>query len=175
MSDIDPSRLILVGRVAGAFGVKGEVRITAYTEAPETLAAFGRLLRKDGSPGFTLQGGRVHKDSIITRVKEVSTKEEADALRGLQLFVPRDELPEPDEDEFYLTDLIGLAAVTPDGAPIGKVKTVRDFGAGDLLEIQPPGGASWWLAFTRETVPQVRIAEGQIVVVRPDEAGEPEA
>lgn len=162
-------RLILVGRVAGAFGVKGEVRITAYTEAPETLLAFGRLLRKDGSEGLTLLSGRPHKDGVVARVKEIATKEEADALRGLQLFVPRSVLPQPDEDEFYLTDLIGLDAVSPSGEALGKVKAVRDFGAGDVLEIQPPGGASWWVAFTREAVPEVRIADGVVVVDRPDE------
>ena len=169
MSDASPSRLILVGRLAGAFGVKGEVRITAYTEAPQTLLSFKRLLRKDGSPGLTLQSGRPHKDGVIARVAELATKEEADAARGLQLFVPRSVLPEPEEDEFYLTDLIGLAAVTPDGEALGRVKAVRDFGAGDVLEIEPESGASWWVAFTRDAVPEVRIAEGQIVIVRPEE------
>lgn len=163
-------RLILVARVAGAFGVNGEVRITAYTEAPETLLAFGRLLRKDGSKGLTLLSGRPHKDGVVARVKEIAAKEEADALRGLQLFVPREILPEPDEDEFYLTDLIGLAAISPTGEALGKVKAVRDFGAGDVLEIQPAGGASWWVGFTKEAVPEVRIADGVVVVARPDEA-----
>jgi 16S rRNA processing protein RimM len=100
----------------------------------------------------------------------VETKEQADALRGLRLFVPRDALPEPDEDEFYLADLIGLAVVDPAGAPVGKVKSVQDFGAGDILEIIPEeGGATWYLPFTREAVPEVKIAEGQIVAVRPVE------
>jgi 16S rRNA processing protein RimM len=163
------NRLILVGRVAGAFGVKGEVRITAYTEEPQTLLTFEQLLKKDGSPALTLQSGRPHKDGVVARVKELATKEEADAARGLQLYVPRSVLPEPDEDEFYLTDLIGLSVVSPDGEPLGAVKAVRDFGAGDVLEIQPATGASWWVAFTRDAVPEVRIAKGEIVVVRPAE------
>ena len=170
MSDAAASRLILVGRIAGAFGVKGEVRITAYTEAPETLLAFKTLLDKDGKPALTLQSGRPHKDGVVARVAELATKEDADAARGRQLFVPRSSLPEPDEDEFYLTDLIGLSAVSPDGEPLGRVKAVRDFGAGDVLEIQPPSGASWWVAFTLEAAPEVRIADGELVVVRPPEA-----
>jgi 16S rRNA processing protein RimM len=175
MPDTAKSPLVRVGRLAGAFGVKGEVRITAYTEEPKTLLAFKTLLQEDGSPGLTLQSGRSHKDSVIARVAEITTPEQADARRGLNLYVPRASLPEPDEDEFYLTDLFGLAAVSPDGKPLGVVKTVRDFGAGDVLEIQPANGASWWVAFTRETVPEVKIAEGRIVVVRPAEISEKEA
>ena len=79
-------------------------------------------------------------------------------------------MPEPEEDEFYLADLIGLTAQTPDGEVLGKIKSIQDFGAGDLLEIQPPDGASWWLPFTKEAVPEVRIADGRIVAVPPEEA-----
>lgn len=162
-------RLILVGRVAGAFGVKGEVRLTAYTEDPSSLADYGPLLREDGSPGLTLGPGRAAKNEYICRAREVETREQAEALRGLKLYIPRDALPEPEEDEFYLSDLIGLAVVTPEGERLGAIKSVQDFGAGDLLEIQPDAGPSWYIAFTRETVPEVRIAEGRVVAVKPAE------
>ena len=161
--------LILVGRVAGAFGVKGEVRITAYTADPMALPAYRDLLREDGSPGLTLSGGRAVKGGVIVRAREVETREQAEALRGLRLYIPRDRLPEPEEDEFYVTDLVGLAVETPEGEPLGRVKDVRDFGAGDLLEIEPPTGPSWWLPFTREAVPEVRIAERKVVAVKPEE------
>ena len=167
-------KLILVGRVAGAFGVKGEVRVTAYTGRPEALLAFHDLLREDGSQGLTLLSGRSQKNDLVARAKQVATKEEADALRGLQLFVPREALPEPDEDEYYLTDLIGMAAVTPEGQALGKVKAVQDFGAGDILEIDPGRGATWYLPFTRECVPEVDVAGGKVVVVRPAETSERE-
>lgn len=162
-------RLILVGRVAGAFGVKGEVRITAYTEDPLSLLDYGPLLREDGSPGLTLGAGRAAKNDYIGRAEGVATREDAEALRGLKLFVPREALPPPDDDEFYLSDLLGLAVVSPDGEPMGRIKSVQDFGAGDLLEIQPPTGPTWYLAFTMDTVPEVDIAGGRVVAIRPPE------
>ena len=163
-------RLILVGRVAGAFGVKGEVRITAYTDDPQALARYRDLRRADGSPALTLTGGRTQKGALIARAKEVATREDAEALRGLELYAPREAFPPTDEDEFYLADLIGLAAVTPSGEPLGRIKSVQNFGAGDLLEIAPETGPSWWLPFTREAVPEVNIATGVVVAVRPEEA-----
>jgi 16S rRNA processing protein RimM len=163
-------RLILVGRVAGAFGVRGEMRITSYTDDPAALVGYGTLQRADGSPALTLTGGRPQKGALVARAREVATREDAEALRGLELFIPRDALPAPDEDEFYLADLIGLAAVSPAGDSLGRIKSVQNFGAGDLLEIAPEAGPSWWLSFTREAVPQVRIAHGVVVAVRPAES-----
>lgn len=163
-------RMIAVGRVAGAFGVRGEVRITSFTEEPLALARFRELKRQDGSPGLTILSARDAKGSIICRCAGIETKDQADALRGLRLFIPREALPAPDEDEFYLADLIGLAVVTPEVEALGKVKSVQDFGAGDILEITPAeGGPTWYLAFTRDAVPQVDIAGGKVVVIRPTE------
>lgn len=165
-----PSRLILVAEVGGAFGVRGELRITAHTADPMALLAYRELRREDGSPGLTLLSARPAKAGVVARVKEVATPEQADALRGLRLYVPREALPEPDEDEYYLTDLISLSALDPAGALLGKIKSVQNFGADDLLEIEPAaGGASWLAPFTREIVPEVRLAEGHVVIARPAE------
>jgi 16S rRNA processing protein RimM len=161
--------LILVGRVAGAFGVKGDVRITAYTAEPGALLGYRDLLREDGSPGLTLTGGRPAKGGLVARATQIETREQAEALRGLKLYIPRDRLPAPEADEFYVTDLIGLAVETADGEPLGRVREVRDFGAGDILEIQPAAGASWYLPFTRQAVPEVRIGEGKVIAVKPEE------
>ncbi|ODT89469.1 ribosome maturation factor RimM [Phenylobacterium sp. SCN 70-31] len=161
--------LIEVGRVAGAFGVRGEVRITAYTADALALMDYRDLKRADGSPALTLVSGRAAKGGVVARAREVETREEAEALRGLRLYVPRTALPEPDEDEFYITDLVGLSVRDPDGVVLGRIRSVQDFGAGDLLEIQPEAGASWYLPFTRDAVPEVRIAEGVVVAVRPEE------
>ncbi len=162
--------LIQVGRVAGAFGVRGEVRITSFTAEPLALLDYKDLKREDGSAGLTLTSGRLAKGGIVCRAKEIETREQAEALRGLKLYIPRAALPEPDEDEFYVTDLIGLAVVDPTGEPLGHIKAVQDFGAGDLLEVSPTeGGATWYLPFTREAVPEVRLADGVVVGVKPDE------
>jgi 16S rRNA processing protein RimM len=163
-------RLILVAQVGGAFGVRGEVRITAFTQNPLSLVDYRDLMRDDGSPGLTLLAARAAKAGVVARVKDITTPEQADALRGLRLYVPRDRLPETDEDEFYLADLIGLAAINLDGAAVGRIKAVNNFGADDLLEIEPDdGGQAFWLAFTRETAPEVDIDGGRVVIVRPVE------
>ena len=167
-------RLLQVARVAGAFGVRGEIRITTFTEDPLALATYKVLLRQDGSPGLTITAARPVKGAIIARAKGVDTRDQAEALRGLTLFVSRDSLPPPDEDEFYLADLIGLPIETPEGEALGTVKTIQDFGAGDLIEVQPPMGASWWLPFTRENVPEVRVADGKLIAIPPVLVGDPE-
>lgn len=162
--------LILVARVAGAFGVRGEVRLTAYTADAMSLLAYRDLKRESGAPGLTLTAARPAKGGLVARAREVETREQAEALRGLRLYIPRDQLPPPeDENEFYLVDLIGLAVVSPEGEALGVVRAVQDFGAGDLLEVQPAVGASWWLPFTREAVPEVRLGERKILAVRPVE------
>jgi 16S rRNA processing protein RimM len=164
-------KLVLVGRVAGGFGVRGEIRITTYTQDPLALLRYKDLKREDGTPALVLQSARATKDGIVARAPEVPTKEAADALRGLRLYVPRESLPPvEDEDEFYQTDLIGLEAVTPDGVKLGRVKAVHDFGAGDILELDQGGGRQTrYLPFTRETVPEVHLAEGRLVAVPPVE------
>lgn len=169
------SKLILVGQVAGGFGVRGEVRVTAYTADPLALTDYGPLLRADGTPGLTLSAARATKDGVIGRAKEIATKEEADALRGLKLHVPRDRFPEPDEDEFYLADLIGVEARDAEGQVLGKVRAVQNFGADDMLEIAPStGGPTWYLPFTKAATPELHLADGWLLAVRPNEVGERE-
>ena len=164
-----PDKLVLIGRVAGAFGVRGEVRITAFGDDPMALLIYRDLKKKDGSPAFTLLSGRAAKGELIAKTAPLLVKEAIDALRGLELYVDRNQLPPPDEDEFYLTDLIGLRAEMPEGEVLGMVKSVQNFGAGDILEIQPEVGEAFYLPFTRDAVPEVRIGDGLIVVVRPVE------
>jgi 16S rRNA processing protein RimM len=170
------SKPILVGQVAGAFGVKGEVKITAYTQDPLALSRFAVLLKEDGSPALTIQSARAAKGGVICRVREIATKEAADAARGQKLYVARETLPPvEDEDEFYLADLIGLRGQTPEGQPLGVIKALHNFGAGDVVELDPGGGrATVFYAFTREIFPQVRPADGYVVVVPPvEDEGDP--
>ena len=169
------NKLILVGHVAGGFGVRGEVKITAYTADPLALTAYGPLLRADGSHALTVISARPSKDGIVGRVKEVETKEQADALRNLKLHVPRDRFPEPHEDEFYLADLVGLEARDPAGTVLGTVRAVQNFGADDMLEIIPAtGGQTWYLPFTKEATPELHLADGWLLALRPEEIGERE-
>jgi 16S rRNA processing protein RimM len=160
-------QLLLVAQIGGAHGVRGEVKITTFTAEPMALTGYKTLMRQDGSAAPVIASARPQKGGLVARIKGVEDRNGAEALRGLKLFISRDALPPADEDEFYLADLIGLAVETADGAVLGKVKLVQDFGAGDLLEIQPPQGASWWLPFTREAVPEVRIAEGKLIAAPP--------
>ncbi|NJC40669.1 16S rRNA processing protein RimM [Brevundimonas alba] len=169
------SKLILVGQIAGGFGVKGEVRVTAYTAEPMALMSYGPLLRADGSVGLTLTSARPDKNGVVGRAKEIATKEQADALRGLKLHILRERLPEPEEDEFYLTDLVGLEARDPEGIVLGTIKSVQNFGADDMLEIAPAaGGQTWYLPFTKDAAPELHIADGWLLAVRPVEVGERE-
>ncbi len=160
-------QLLLVAQVGGAHGVRGELKITTYTADPMAVAEYKTLMRQDGSPGLVIVSARPSKGGVVARVKGCDDRNDAEALRGLKLYIARDVLPEPEEDEFYLADLIGLAVETAAGEPLGKVKDVRDFGAGDLLEIQPRAGQTWWLPFTREAVPDVRLAEGKVIAAPP--------
>ena len=167
---MNDSRLVLVAQVAGAFGVRGEVRVSAFTEDPAALLDYSPLLDASGEPVLTLLSGRAEKGALVCRAAEIATREQAQAMRGVRLYIPRERLPPPDEDEFYLADLIGLAAVSPAGEALGTVKSVHNFGAGDLLEIEPPERtATWWAPFTRQVVPEVRLAQGVVVVDRPAE------
>ena len=160
---------ICVGAVAGAFGVTGEVRLKSFTAEPDAIADYAPLTSEDGSRSFDLQITRPLKDGFAARLSDVRTKEEADALKGLQLFAPRDRLPDLPDDEYYYTDLIGLTVLDTGGAEIGKVKAVLNHGASDLLELIVPGASSTvLLPFTRAVVPTVDLASGRIIADPPE-------
>ncbi|MDX2265256.1 MAG: ribosome maturation factor RimM [Hyphomicrobiales bacterium] len=169
------SRRVLLGRISGAHGLKGEVRIQTYTSEPEAISAYGPLFAGDGGAQITLERVRPAKGgAVIAAVAGVRDRDAAEALRGLDLFAGRDSLPAPEEDEFYHADLIGLAAVTSEGERIGEIVAVQNFGAGDLLEIRLDGGRRTEFApFTQTHAPVVDIGAGRVMVIlpRPDESG----
>ena len=168
-------RLILVAQMGGAFGVRGEVRLTTFTAEPMAVMDYGPLLRADGTPALTLTSARPDRKGVVGRAEEVKTREDAEALRGLKLYIARDTLPPPEEDEFYLADLIGLEARDGSDVVIGSVRAVQNFGADDMLEIAPAGGGqTWYLPFTREAVPEIHTADGWLRALRPAEVGERE-
>ncbi len=160
---------VCVGAIAGSFGVKGEVRLKSFCAEPEAIADYGPLVTEDGSRKFDVELTGVIKNGFSARLSGVSSKEAADALRGVTLFVARDMLPGVGDDEFYHADLIGLSVADTGGTLLGRVKAVLNHGAGDILEIdRAGGGASVLLPFTRAAVPTVDLAGGRLVADPPD-------
>lgn len=163
------SEKICVGAIAGAFGVRGEVRLKSFTAIPEDIARYAPLESEDGKRSFSVTVTRQVKNSLAARLSGITTKEEADAMRGTQLFVPRERLPSLPDDEFYHTDLIGLEVTDTGGAPLGKVLSVVNNGADDLLELSAPGQKQTvLLPFTKAVVPTVDLAQGRIVADPPE-------
>lgn len=166
MADLDR---ICVGALAGSFGVSGEVRLKSFCADPTAIADYGPLFTEDGSRSFTVKLTRPVSGGLGARVSGVKTKEEADALRGTQLYVDRARLPHLPDDEFYHADLIGLEACDTGGVVLGKVLAVHNHGAGDLLEINGAGRkTALMVPFTLAVVPTVDLAAGRIVVDVPE-------
>ena len=168
------TKLVVMGVITNAHGIRGEVKIKSFTEVPEDIAAYGPLLLDDGPRTVEIVRVRPAKGVLIAKLEGVTDRNAAELLKGRKLKLPRERLPEPeDEDEFYYTDLIGLKAETEAGEPVGTVVAVQNFGASDLLEIRPAGGGNtFYLAFTRENVPVVDISGGRVVVNLPEEEAE---
>lgn len=167
--DVGQAERICVGSIAGAFGVRGEVRLKSFCAIPEDIAGYGPLWTEDGSRSFTVQLTRPVAGGIGARLGGVQTKEEADALRGTELYVARSRLPSLPDDEFYHADLIGLEVRDTGGALLGRVSAVHNHGAGDLLEIFGPGRkTALLLPFTRAVVPTVDLGLGRIVADPPE-------
>jgi 16S rRNA processing protein RimM len=158
---------ICVAQIGAAHGLRGEVRLRSFTEDPMAITAYGPLESEDGTRRFEIEAMRPAKDHFVARLKGVPDRDAAEKLTNLRLFVPRDRLPPIEDDEtFYHADLVGLAAVTPEGAPLGKVTAILNFGAGDLVEIKPEGGGEpLMVPFTDAAVPEIDISAGRIVVV----------
>lgn len=162
---------ICVGAFSGSFGVHGEVRLKSFCATPEDIATYGPLWAEDGVRRFELSITRAVKNGFAARVEGVSSKEDADALRGLRLYADRDALPSLPDDEFYHADLVGLTVLDAGGATRGRVSAVHNHGAGDLLEITGPGlKAPVLLPFTLANVPTVDLAAGRVVIDPPDGA-----
>ena len=162
---------VLIAQIGAAHGVRGEVRLKAFTEDPLSVRRYGPLESEDGTRRFEIEAMRPAKDVLVVRLKGVSDRNAAEALTNVRLFVARERLPKPADDEFYYADLVGLAAETANGAAYGTVKAVHNFGAGDLLEIEPAeGGATTLLPFNEATVPMVDLAGRRVIVAPPDES-----
>lgn len=171
----DDKRKVLLGHIAGAHGIRGEVLVKSYTEAAEDIAAYGPLTDERSGLELKLKVVRVTPKGVVARVAGVTDRNGAEALRGVRLLVDRDKLPEAPEEEYYHADLIGLRACDAAGAEIGRVVAVANYGAGDLLEIALSGTRKTELvAFNASFVPKVDVAGGFLTVVLPVAAPEDE-
>jgi 16S rRNA processing protein RimM len=155
--------------VIGASGLKGAVKVKIFTASPEALTRYGALKDRHGKE-FSITAFRPGKaGEAVISFSGVTTREAAEALKGAELFIARDALPKPGEEEFYHTDLIGLEAQDSEGRVLGKIAGIHNYGAGDIVEITRADGNSVLLAFTRETVPVIDIPGGRVVVAVPED------
>lgn len=164
-------RLILVGRLGAAHGVRGEIRLLSFTQDRAAILSYAPLFDRAGTRAFSLRASRPLKDgAFIVRLDGVDSREAAQALTNLDLYVSREKLPATQEEEFYVADLVGLLAQDPEGRPIGHVRDVLDYGAGQILEVAPEaGGETLLFPFTRAVAPGVDLAAGVIVIAAPVE------
>jgi 16S rRNA processing protein RimM len=160
---------ICIARIGAAHGVRGAVKLWTFTEDPFAVKAYGPLRTKDGARSFEVATAREAKGHLVATFKGVATREDAERLNGIELYVTREKLPATDENEYYHADLIGLAAVTPADEPLGRVIAIHNFGAGDIIEIAPLHGATLLLPFTNAVVPSVDLANGRVVIALPEE------
>ena len=175
-SDRNGPDRILLGHIAGAHGIKGEVVVHSHAAVPEDIAAYGPLSDAAGERLFALTVLRVAKKGIVCRIAGVEDRTAAEHLRGTQLYVARNQLPEPEQEAFYHADLIGLTAVDAHGQAVGTVVAVHNFGADDLIEIRVTGSSQTeLLPFTKACVPTIDVTGGRIVIAPPTDAAEDDA
>jgi 16S rRNA processing protein RimM len=160
---------ICVARIGAPHGVRGAVKLWTFTEDPLAVKGYGALTTKDGARQFEVTHAREAKGHLVATLKGVATREDAQRLNGIELYVAREKLPATDTDEYYHADLIGLQAVNAANEPIGRVIAIHNFGAGDIIEIAPPNGATMLLPFTNAVVPSVDLAGGRAVIELPSE------
>jgi len=171
-----PQNPILLGVVGGAHGIKGEVRIKSFTEDPTDIKAYGPLFDAKGNK-YTIRTARIQKNVVVVTINEIADRNGAELLNGTELFVDRSALPEDDEDEFYQSDIVGMAVESVDGVAIGTVIAFHDFGAGEVIEIKPERGSSVMIPFSEAAVPDIDV-ERRVMIVEPLAAGlvsDPEA
>jgi 16S rRNA processing protein RimM len=161
-------RRILIGQIGPPHGVRGDVFVHSYAAVPEDIATYGPLTDTSGNRQLTIKALKTAGQRLVARFDTIGTREAAEALRGLQLYIDRSQLPEAAPGEWYQADLVGLSVVDLSGTTLGRVAAIVNFGAGDLVEIQPAaGGDTVLLPFTDDYVPTIDVAGGQLVVVMP--------
>ena len=162
---------ILLGEVVGAVGIRGQVRIKSYCEPLEALGSYGHLTTDQGMKILLDHVRPTSKGHLIARIIGISSRQQAESLRGARLYADRSNLPVPGENEYYVADLQGLQAFDKYGNPIGRVIGANNFGAGDIVDIALQNSdKSVFVAFDRESVVSIEIENGRIVLDLPDGA-----
>jgi 16S rRNA processing protein RimM len=160
---------ICLGRIVGAHGLDGSVLVRSYTAEPGAIGTYGALSDERGERSFELKVRRVTAKGVVARLAGVADRTAAEKLKGIDLYVARSALPEAEEDEFYYTDLVGLAVQDRDGTRIGSVARIDNYGAGDVIEVNLDAGGALLLPFTRQVVLMVDVAGRRITVDPPAE------
>ena len=160
---------VCVARIGAAHGVRGAVKLWTFTDDPFAVTRYGPLSTKDGARSFEVANAREAKGFLVATLKGVTTRNDAERLNGLELYVAREKLPVTDDDEYYHADLIGLAAETTAGEPLGKVIAIHNFGAGDIIEIALASGPTMLLPFSNAVVPTVDLGGGRVLIELPEE------
>ncbi len=158
---------ICLGVIVGVHGVRGHLKIKAYTDDPAALDRYGPISLDDGRLLHLKVKSVSPKGTVIAVAQEVTDRNEAEVMRGLELFIKRDALPPTADDEVYHSDLVGLEARDNDGVAIGVIVGLHDFGAGDIIEVKPPSGPTMMLPFAHEYRDEVRLEEGFVTLLPP--------
>src|ERR1700716_2214273 len=166
---------ICIARIGAAHGGRGAGKLWTFTEDPLAVQTYGPLATKDGARQFEVTHAREAKGHLVATLKGIATREDAERLNGVELYVAREKLPATDENEYYHADLIGLAAVNAANEPLGRVIAIHNFGAGDIIEIAPPQGSTMLLPFTNAVVPTIDLKGGRVVIELPNEIAGDEA
>jgi 16S rRNA processing protein RimM len=164
---VPPPDQVCIGTIVGVHGVQGAVRIKSFTADPADIAAYGAVGDESGGRRFEVKVLGQARGAVLARLSGVADRDAAEALRGVRLYVSRSALPKTSEDEFYHADLIGLPVETREGARLGSVRAVHNFGAGDILELRDEAGRELLLPFSDAVVPSVDLAAGRIVAAPP--------
>lgn len=163
---------VLLGEITSPHGIRGEVVVHSFTAEPEAIASYGPLTDATGTQRLKLHVARVTNKGVVARIEGIGDRTSAERLRGTKLYIDRECLPQTAASEFYHADLVGLTAVAPDGSDLGEIVGVRNFGAGDLVELKPAAGEpTLFIPFESQWVPAVDLAAGKIVIVRPPDDG----
>ncbi|MBY0381080.1 MAG: ribosome maturation factor RimM [Xanthobacteraceae bacterium] len=166
---MNKAALICVAKIGAAHGVRGEVKLWPFTEDPLAVLDYGPLTTKDGARQFEVLRARMAKDHLVATLKDIATRNDAERINGVELYIARNQLPGTDDGEYYHADLIGLRAIDSSGRQIGMVSAIHNFGAGDIIEVAPSSGPTLLLPFTNAVVPTVDVAAGHVVIELPNE------